>query len=154
MIDEPEQTVAEDVAFDFTPNQTYRYAVSAITLDSKETAKSEPALTTFLPPIRLIEPAENAQVAQSQLQFRWTPVGGSVNFYFVQLYSDLDALLFAKPTWSTDAISGTTQAVYDGPPLLKGKTYWWLVIGSEEREWQVAKSFTVSAARKVVIASD
>ncbi len=154
VIDEPEQTTAEDVAYDFTPGQTYRYSVSAIGLDGKETSKSEPAQTTFLPPIRLIEPLENAQVTQSQLQFRWTPVGGSVPFYFVQLYSDLEAMLFGNPVWSTDAISGTTQAIYDGQPLLKGKTYWWLVIGTDQRNWRDAKSFTLSPARPVVIIGD
>ncbi|MCS7265061.1 MAG: PEGA domain-containing protein [Armatimonadetes bacterium] len=154
VIDEPEQTTAEDVAFDFTPGQTYQYAVSAIGLDGKETSKSELAQATFLPPIRSLEPADNAQVAQSELQFRWTPVNGLVPFYFVQLYGDLDALLFGNPVWSTDAISGTTQATYDGQPLLKGKTYWWLVIGTDERDWHDARSFTVSAARQVVIVGD
>jgi hypothetical protein len=48
VIDEPEQTTAEDVAFDFTPGQTYRYAVTAMMLDGMETSKSEPVLTTFL----------------------------------------------------------------------------------------------------------
>ncbi|MCX7968161.1 MAG: carboxypeptidase regulatory-like domain-containing protein [Armatimonadetes bacterium] len=154
VIDEPEQTTAEDVAFDFTPGQTYRYAVSAIGLDGKETSKSEPTQATFLPPIRLLEPAENAQVTQSQLQFRWNPVGGSVPFYVVQLYSDLDALLLGNFTWSTDVISGTIQTVYDGQPLLKGKTYWWLVIGMDQRNWRDANSFTMSAARQVVITGD
>ncbi len=151
VIDEPEQTTAEDVAFDFTPGQTYRYAVSAITLEGKETSKSEPAQATFLPPIRLLEPPEKAEVAQSQLQFRWTPVGGSSPFYFVQLYRDLETLLLGDFVWSTDAISGTTQAVYDGQPLLKGKTYWWLVVGTDHRDWRNATSFTLSVARQVVI---
>jgi len=154
VIDEPEQTTAEDVAFDFTPGQTYQYAVTAIVLDGRETSKSEPVLTTFLSPIRLVEPADNAEVAQSQLQFRWTPVGGSVPFYFVQLYSSPEAMLIGNPVWSTAAIEGTTQAVYDGQPLLKGKTYWWLVIGTNERDWLDAKAFTVSQARRVVIVGD
>ncbi|MCX7642778.1 MAG: carboxypeptidase regulatory-like domain-containing protein [Armatimonadetes bacterium] len=154
VIDEPEQTTAEDVAFDFTPGQTYRYAVSAIGLDGKETSKSEPAQATFLPPIRLVEPVENAQVTQSQLRFRWTPVNGSVPFYFVQLYSDLEALLLGNPVWSTDAISDSTQAIYDGQTLLKGKTYWWLVIGTDKRNWRDSKSFSVSPARPVVIIGD
>ena len=75
-------------------------------------------------------------------------------FYFVQLYSDLEAMLFGNPVWSTDAISGTTQAIYDGQPLLKGKTYWWLVIGTDQRNWRDAKSFTLSPARPVVIIGD
>ncbi len=154
VIDEPEQTTAEDVAFDFTPGQTYQYAVSAIRLDGKETSKSEPAYTTFLSPIQLLEPTENAQVAQSQLRFFWTPIGDSVPFYFVQLYSDLNAMLLGNPVWSTDAISGTNQAVYDGQPLLKGKTYWWLVIGTDQRDWRDANSFTLSPARSVVIVGD
>ncbi len=154
VIDEPEQTTAEDVSFDFTPGQTYRYAVTAIMLDGRETSKSEPVLTTFLSPIRLVEPADNAEVAQSQLQFRWTPVGGSVPFYFVQLYSSPEAMLIGNPVWSTAAIEGTTQAVYDGQPLLKGKTYWWLVIGTNERDWLDAKAFTVSQASRVVIVGD
>ncbi len=154
VVDEPEQTTAEDVAFDFSPGHTYRYAVTAIMLDGRETSKSETVLTTFLSPIRLVEPADNAEVAQSQLQFRWTPVGGSVPFYFVQLYSSPEAMLIGNPVWSTAAISGTTQAVYDGQPLLKGKTYWWLVIGTDERDWLDAKAFTVSQARRVVIVGD
>ncbi|MFN4180612.1 MAG: hypothetical protein ACK4I8_09895, partial [Armatimonadota bacterium] len=56
--------------------------------------------------------------------------------------------------WSTDAISGTTQAVYDGQPLLKGKTYWWLVVGADQRDWRDANSFTVSVVRQVVIVGD
>ena len=154
VVDEPEQTTAEDVAFDFTSGQTYRYTVTAIMLDGRETSKSEPVLTTFLSPIRLVEPADNAEVAQSQLQFRWTPVGGSVPFYFVQLYSNPEAMLIGNPVWSTAAIEGTTQAVYDGQPLLKGKTYWWLVIGTDERDWLDAKTFTVSQASRVVIVGD
>jgi hypothetical protein len=154
VVDEPEQTTAEDVAFDFSPGQTYRYAVTAITLDGRETARSEPVSATFLSPIRLVEPADNAEVAQSQLQFRWTPVGGSVPFYFVQLYSSPEAMLIGNPVWSTAAISETTQAVYDGQPLLKGKTYWWLVIGTDERDWLDAKAFAVSQARRVVIVGD
>ncbi|MCS3918424.1 PEGA domain-containing protein [Fervidibacter sacchari] len=154
VVDEPEQTTAEDVAFDFTSGQTYRYTVTAIMLDGRETSKSEPVLTTFLSPIRLVEPADNAEVAQSQLQFRWTPVGGSVPFYFVQLYSNPEAMLIGNPVWSTAAIEGTTQAVYDGQPLLKGKTYWWLVIGTDERDWLDAKAFTVSQVRRVVIVGD
>ncbi|MGQ9519750.1 MAG: PEGA domain-containing protein [Candidatus Fervidibacter sp.] len=154
VIDEPEQTTAEDVAFDFTPGRTYRYAVTAITLDGNETKRSEPADAVLLPPIRLIEPTENALVAQSQLKFQWSPVNGLVPYYFVQLYSSLEAILLAEPVWSTDAISGTTQAVYDGHPLLKGKTYWWLVIGSDHRDWRQANAFTVSQARQVVIVGD
>ncbi len=154
VIDEPEQTTAEDVAFDFTPGQTYRYAVSAVALDGKETKRSEPVEATFLPPVRLLEPADNAEVAQSQLRFRWTPVGGTAPFYFVQLYSDLEAILLGNPVWSTDAIAGTTQAVYDGQPLLKGKTYWWLVIGTDQRDWHDAEAFTVSPLRRVVIVGD
>ncbi len=154
VVDEPEQTTAEDVDFDFTPGQTYRYAVSAIALDGKETSKSEPAEATFLPPIRLIEPEDNAEVAQSQLQFKWTTLGSSVPFYVVQLYSDLEAMLLGNPVWSTDAISGATQAVYDGQTLLKGKTYWWLVMGMDQRDWRDARSFTVSAVRRVVIVGD
>lgn len=154
VIDEPEQTVAEDVAFDFTPSQTYRYSVSAILLDGRETKRSEPAEATFLPPIRLLEPPDNAEVAQSQLQFRWTPVGGTVPFYVVQLYSDLEALLIGEPVWSTAPISNTTQVVYDGQPLLKGKTYWWLVIGTDQREWRDANAFTLSVAQRVVMVGD
>lgn len=154
IIDEPEQTTAEDVAFDFTPGQTYRYAVTAIALDGNETKRSEPAEAMLLPPIRLIEPTENSEIAQSQLKFRWSPVNGLVPYYFVQLYSSLEAILLAEPVWSTDAISGTTQAVYDGQPLLKGKTYWWLVIGSDHRDWRQANAFTVSQARQVVIVGD
>lgn len=154
VIDEPEQTTAEDVAFDFTPGLTHRYAVTAVTLDGNETKRSEPAEAVLLPPIRLIEPTENAQVSQSQLKFRWSPVNGLVPYYFVQLYSSLEAILLAEPVYSTDAISGTTQAVYDGYPLLKGKTYWWLVIGSDHRDWRRANAFTVSQARRVVIVGD
>ncbi len=154
MVDEPEQTVAEDIAFDFSPGQTYRYAVSAISLDGRETNRSEPAEATFLPPVRLLEPADNGELPQSQLRFRWTPVGGEVPFYFVQLYRDLEALLLGEPLWSTDAIAGSTQAVYDGQRLLQGKTYWWLVIGTDQRDWRNARAFTVSAVRRVVIVGD
>jgi hypothetical protein len=63
-------------------------------------------------------------------------------------------MLIGNPVWSTAAISETTQAVYDGQPLLKGKTYWWLVIGTDERDWLDAKAFTVSQARRVVIVGD
>jgi hypothetical protein len=154
IVDEPEQTIAEDVSFDFTPGQTYQYAVTAIMLDGGETSRSEPAQATFLSSIRLAEPADNAEVAQSQLQFRWTPVGGSVPFYFVQLYSSPEAMLIGNPVLSTAAIEGTTQAVYDGQLLLTGKTYWWLVIGTDERDWLDAKAFTVSQARRVVIVGD
>ena len=144
IVDEPEQTIAEDVSFDFTLGQTYQYAVTTIMLDGGETSRSEPAQATFLSSIRLAEPADNAEVAQSQLQFRWTPVGGSVPFYFVQLYSSPEAMLIGNPVLSTAAIEGTTQAVYDGQLLLTGKTYWWLVIGTDERDWLDAKAFTVS----------
>lgn len=154
VIDEPEQTTAEDVSFDFSPCQTYRYAVTAVMLDGKETARSESVPVTFLSPIRLVEPADNEEVAQSQLKFRWAPVGASVPFYFVQLYSNPEAMLTGKPVWSTSAISGTTQAIYDGQALLKGKTYWWLVIGADDRDWLKARAFTVSQARRVVIVGD
>lgn len=154
VVDEPEQTVAEDIAFDFSPGQTYRYAVSAVSLDGRETSRSEPAEATFLPPVRLLEPADNAELLQSQLRFRWTPVGGEAPFYFVQLYRDLEALLLGEPLWSTDAIAGSTQAVYDGQRLLQGKTYWWLVIGTDQRDWRDARAFTVSVVRRVVIMGD
>lgn len=153
-VDEPEQTVVADTAFDATSGQTYRYAVTAVKLDGQETEKSEPAETTVLPPLRLLSPVDNAQVTQSQLTFRWQPINGQVPFYVVEMFLDPTQMLVSDPEWDSSILSGTTEFTYDGKPLLKGKTYWWLVIGLDNRDWLEANAFTVSEVHRVVIVGD
>jgi len=154
VVDEPEQTVVADIGYDLTVGQTYRYAVSAVTLRGQETAKSEPAETTVLPPLRLLSPDNGAAVPQSGLVFRWQPIGGSVPFFVVQVYSDAEALLSGDPVWDSDVLVGVNEIPYSGQRLLNGKTYFWVVIGLDAREWQTANAFTVSEVRQVVIAGD
>ncbi len=153
-VDEPEQTVVADTAFDATSGQTYRYAVAAVKLDGQETEKSQPAETTVLPPLRLLSPEDNAQATQSHLNFRWQTVNGQVPFYVVEMFLDPTQMLIGDPEWETGVLSGTTEFAYDGKPLLKGKTYWWLVIGLDNRDWLEANAFTVSEVRRVVIVGD
>jgi hypothetical protein len=154
VVDEPEQTVVADIGYDLTAGQTYRYAVSAVTLSGQETAKSEPAETTVLPPLRLVSPDNGAAVPQSQLVFRWQPIGGKVPFFVVQVYSDPEALLSSDPVWDSDVLADVNEATYSGQRLLNGKTYFWVVIGLEDRDWHTANAFTVSEVRQVVIAGD
>jgi hypothetical protein len=154
VVDEPEQTVVADIGYDLTAGQTYRYAVSAVTLSGQETAKSEPAETTVLPPLRLVSPDNGAAVPQSQLVFRWQPIGGKVPFFVVQVYSDPEALLSSDPVWDSDVLADVNEATYSGQRLLNGKTYFWVVIGLDDRDWHTANAFTVSEVRQVVIAGD
>lgn len=153
-VDEPEQTVVADVGYDLTPGQTYHYAVSAVTLRGQETPRSEPAKTTVLPPLRLLFPDNNAALPQSQLVFRWQPINGSVPFFVVQVYADFESLLAGDPLWDSDVLVGVNEVTYSGQRLLNGKTYFWIVIGLDDRRWQAAKAFTVSEVRQVVIRSD
>lgn len=152
-VDEPEQVLVADAGFDFTAGQTYRYAVSAVGLDGRESPRSEPAETTMLFPIRLLAPDENEQVVQ--LNFRWQPINGHVPFYTVKLFGDPDSVLADyPPEWESGILAGVTEFGYNGKPLLKGKTYWWIVIGQDAPNPREANSFTVSEMRRVVIVGD
>ncbi|MDW8122163.1 MAG: carboxypeptidase regulatory-like domain-containing protein [Armatimonadota bacterium] len=151
-LEEPKQSLFADGDFNFQIGPTYLYAVKSIGLDGRPSHLSEAAPVRLLPVVRLLSPESGETVPLSELVFRWQTSGQSVPFWTVQLFPDLESLLVRDPMWRT--VTTSQSARYDGPPLLSGKSYYWIVIGQDKADWLEARSFTVSELRKVTVLAE
>ncbi len=150
-VSEPEQSLFADPHYDFRQDTEYAYAIRSIGLNGSLSDLSNVVEARFLSPVRSVRPLPDATVSVRQLTFEWDSLSG-IPVYTVEIFSDLESILVGDPVWSK--VTDRKDAVYDGPPLMEGRTYYWIVIGQNDPDWQKARSFSVSELRRFTVISE
>ncbi|HOK53639.1 MAG TPA: carboxypeptidase-like regulatory domain-containing protein, partial [Armatimonadota bacterium] len=156
-----------------TAGVTYWYGVSSVTtsyLDEYDRFNPEaesdmtyPTSVTPLGKLTAVSPANNAQISSSRPTFSWNPVSGARSYkvYIYEKYPIMDAMFTPEgdparpdhlPSWAgSQSISGTSVAF--GEPdiqLVPGRTYWWVVIASNDSDFDYGNAFSISALHSFV----
>lgn len=163
-----------DTSDQLTSGFTYWYGVTAVGtsyLDQydrfnpdAESSMCHPASVTPLGKLISVLPAKNATISASNANFSWSSVAGA-HSYKVYVYSDypvLDALFTPQgdparpdhlPSWGeSDAVTGTSVS-FDDPDfdLVSGHTYWWVVMASNDSEFDYGNAFAISELRSFTV---
>lgn len=138
-----------------TPDHFYYYSIARLdtinfpTGSGGESAPIQPPVTVEpLGPLSLVSPSSGS-VSAAPPAFRWNGVNRA-NLYKVLVYDQFPTLQNdtdpngVAPLWSADF--STTSAVYAGPALISGHTYYWAVLGQDD----VASAFTISPLQTFV----
>lgn len=134
-----------DACDEHTPLKPVRYAFTLLSVIGSESEMSNEVGLVPLGELRLSSPSNDAAIAISegeQLTFEWQPVDGAVA-YWVQLFAEFPTGA-VDPHWETTIPLKTTSIVYDGQPLLRAKTYYWMVIAADSENPKTATAFSYS----------
>lgn len=132
-INNPAATLGIDLSDELSVETRFYYRVAAY-VRSRYGGDTESGLSDFasvvpLEPLEILEPA-NGDVGVSRMPtFRWQKVTGA-EIYTVQLYdqfptTDID------PLWQMEVPAPQTFALYNGLPLVEGRTYSWVVAAQD-----------------------
>lgn len=134
----------------YTPDQIYRFRLSAASTSGVQSQPSNTASAQPLAPLRVLSPGNGAAVTGSPA-FSWQPVSRA-QLYQVLVLSRLPDL--TDPTrmplvWPpannlTAAQTAATQLTYGGPALQAGSTYFWLVLASDQANLNTAQAISFS----------
>jgi len=141
-----------DVSDEHTPSKPVRYAITLLSTLNSESDMSDPVSLEPIGEARLKSPPNQAIIKVSegeQISFEWHPVDGATA-YWVQLFSEFPTGA-VDPQWETVIPLKGTKITYDGPQLLRGKTYYWMVIASNSDIPKVATAFSYSELRQFVV---
>lgn len=138
-----------DASDEHTPLKPVRYAFTLLSVTGSESEMSNEVRLVPLGELRPSSPSNDAVIAISegeQLTFEWQPVDGAVA-YWVQLFAEFPTGA-VDPQWETTAPLKATSTVYDGQPLLRAKTYYWMVIAADSENPKAATAFSYSELRR------
>lgn len=133
-----------DDEIDPKPGNTHSYYVTAYNNTKKwETLPSDTFTITigektFLPSISLIQPSNYASINKPNYVFKWASNVGSLPYGDVRLGRTFINIIDAGTNTSVMFFSSfddfiTSQIIYNGEPLISGRTYKWYV-GCEGRD--------------------
>jgi hypothetical protein len=163
LLRDPLASMFVDTDYALTPDTTYYYNVALVdTLKFPETgAKGVASADVTANPFRptyIVAPRAGAAVSGDPT-FEWAPVSGAADYQIMvwnrfpdlQNTADIDG---AVPIWPAnpnapgDSLvpAGRTSQRYTGPVLVRGKTYYWLVVASDAD----AKTYSVTEIGKFV----
>lgn len=170
---DPSIVTYADASSELSAGQTYWYGVTAVStsyLDANdnfnpdaESAMCEPASVTPLGKIVAATPNDNATVNISNPRFTWLQLA-SAESYKVFIYEDypiLDAMFTPEgdparpdhlPAWGeSDTVTGSS-VIFDDPDftLSHGHTYWWIVMASDNSDFDFANAYAISELRSFV----
>ncbi|MCX6381326.1 MAG: carboxypeptidase-like regulatory domain-containing protein [Armatimonadetes bacterium] len=141
-----------------TPDITYYYSIARLDTINYPTGGAEgdpvipPIVVRPLNKITLSTPANNSSI--SNPVFGWSSVSRATLYQvlvydrFPTLQSDIDLTNGAQPIWPADPnnpgssliTDGRTSQSYQGPALIPGHQYYWVVLASDN----VGSAFTIS----------
>jgi hypothetical protein len=140
----------------YTPDQTYRFRLSAANTSEAEGPPSDIASAQPLGPLSGLTPASGAAVSGPPT-FSWQAVPRALRYQVLVLSRLPDA---AEPTrmplvWPPAGSLGvgqtsSTQLTYGGPALQVGTTYYWLVLAYDQPDATTAPSVSTSPIRSFV----
>ncbi|MEA2552455.1 MAG: hypothetical protein QOJ65_631 [Fimbriimonadaceae bacterium] len=118
---------------------TYRYAVTSVDIQRRESAFSSDVTVETLRPVTALNPLQNP------LRFRWQAAAGAEE-YIVYLFDEQPKVGVAS-IWNNESSPTTgTSLTYSGSPLVAGDTYYYVVLalanGSSSRAISRIVSFT------------
>jgi hypothetical protein len=160
-----------DVDRTLTPDTDYFYTVhrlDTITFPASGAIgpASAPASANPLSPIRALAPTQGASVAGTPV-FSWTPVNGAAA-YQIYLWDEFPALMYdpsipnepnaSQPIWPANPGSPgsalinapATSVTYQGPALVAGRTYYWLVVALDSANLSNVSALSASQIAKFV----
>jgi hypothetical protein len=122
------------------PNQTYYYQLTALNTDYPDLSGSSSQRSSIISATPL-EAFGSTLVDTSNLRFSWTSVIGADAYGVIvyQIYPDWDVTPIREVT-----LGNVNSWTYDGPALISGQIYYWVVIAlSDQRGSQyVSHSFS------------
>lgn len=145
-------SVFVDISDHHTPLKPVRYAYALLSALGKESELSNEVMLIPLGKLRLASPQNDAIVAVSegeQVVFEWHQVEGAVA-YWVQLFAEFPSGP-VDPWWEITVPLKETKVTYDGQPLLRGKTYYWMAIAADSENPKIAKAFSYSELRRLTV---
>jgi carboxypeptidase family protein len=147
---DPTATAYDDLDPTYTPDQTYRFRISAASTSGVQGSPSNVASMEPFAPLGGLSPANGVSVAGTPT-FAWQAVPRAQQYQVLVLsrlpdVSDLNQmpLIWPPPNNLAAAQTTATQLAYGGPALQSGATYYWLVLASDQASFTAAQSMTAS----------
>lgn len=124
---EPLGSYYTDLSQELRPNSQYSYEVTALSVNYPDTAGSESAPTPVVT-VRTLNQLDLLPEQRNPLRFLWTASSGADKFvvYLFDRYPGIGVEQFFDNEQAP--VSGTSYT-YDGPGLVPGVTYYYLVLG-------------------------
>lgn len=116
-----------DAATDLLPLQNYRYGITALGTSYPDDPDSEGPLSNLVE-VETLDDLVLVGTTGSPLTFRWQPGSGAED-YVVYVYDRYPGLGVESIWNNEDNFASGTSKVYDGPNLVRGRTYYYLVLG-------------------------
>lgn len=138
-----------DISDEHAPLKPVRYAITLLSATGNESEMSNEVKLIPLGDLRLSSPSNDAVISVSegeQITFEWQPVDGAAA-YWVQLYAEFPTGA-VDPQWETTIPLKGTSVVYDGQPLLRAKSYYWMAIAADSEDPKTATAFSYSELRR------
>jgi hypothetical protein len=127
----PDPLAAYYVDLDLRVGRTYSYAVTTISSKFPDFSNLTESGLSDVVSARTLDRLTALAPTIDPLTFRWRPVT-TVDEYFVLLFDEFPGV-GVSPFWDNTARAATgTSLRYDGPRLVKGQTYYYVVIGTAD----------------------
>jgi hypothetical protein len=133
---DPTATAYDDLDPIYTPDQTYKFRISAASTSGVQSPPSNAASIQPFAPLGGLSPT-NGAVVMGTPAFSWQPVPRAQQYQVLVLsrlpdVSDTSQmpLVWPPPNNLAAAQTTATQLTYGGPALQSGVTYYWLVLAS------------------------
>lgn len=162
-----------DASGSLTPGVTYWYGVAAIStsyLDQynkfnpdAESAMSYPASVTPLGKLAATYPTAGGQVQSNSPEFQWSSLqgAGSYRVFIYDAYPIMDTTGMSLddpsrpahlPNWGQSSATSGNSIVFDDSSfsLNPGQTYWWVVIASNDHDFDSGNAYAISDLRSFV----
>lgn len=154
---DPTATAYDDLDPLYTPDQTYRFQISAVSSSAIQSPPSNSASMEPLSPLAGLSPA-NGTAASAAPTFSWQPVPRAQRYQLLVLsrlpdVSDTSQMPLVWPPANNQAAAQTasTQLAYGGPALQSGTTYFWLVLASDQADFTMAQALSASRIQSFTV---
>lgn len=159
-----------DTSRELTPGNTYWYGVAPVStsyLDQydkfnpdSEAAMSYTEAVTPLGKLTSVSPANGTQMNANTDEFSWNPLSGARSYrvFIYESYPVIDTTgmdlndpnrPLHLPYWGQSATSTGWSVIFSDPnfSLTPGNTYWWVVIASNDSDFDYGNAFAISELR-------
>ncbi|MCW5938221.1 MAG: carboxypeptidase regulatory-like domain-containing protein [Fimbriimonadaceae bacterium] len=127
----PDPLAAYYVDLDLRIGRTYSYAVTTISSKFPDFSNLTESGLSDVVSARTLDRLTALAPTLDPLTFRWRPVS-TADEYFVLLFDEFPSV-GVSPVWDNTSRPATgTSLRYDGPRLVKGQTYYYVVIGTAD----------------------
>ncbi|MEN6521241.1 MAG: carboxypeptidase-like regulatory domain-containing protein [Armatimonadota bacterium] len=167
---DPAIVTYSDTSSSLTAGMTYWYGVTSVStsyLDANdnfnpdaESDMSYPASVTPLGKLTVQSPPDKAKVSTATPTFTWVSLSGARSYkvFIYEGYPILDSLFTPQgdaqrpdhlPVWGeSDVVTGTSVTFSDSDfSLVKGQTYYWVVMSSDKTDFDQGDAFAISELR-------